>query len=169
MILLLCLVICFVGCKQDVDTVKTSDVLEEKYSCEIPNLEANVFTTKWGNIYTTCKASDFFGTFGFTWGDFVTVRFLDQELVLPVVPNYYYVDTGEAAIIIEKGDDGECQEAISQWLYTWVISHQLTALVQKSPTKTILGTGFQMKVSHFQSQSSSRCMNREDILCKSIR
>lgn len=46
MILLLCLVICFVGCKQDVDTVKTSDVLEEKYSCEIPNLEANVFTTK---------------------------------------------------------------------------------------------------------------------------
>lgn len=117
LILLLCLVICFVGCKQDVDTVKTSAVLEEKYSCEIPNLEANVFTTKWGNIYTTCKASDFFGTFGFTWGDFVTVRFLDQELVLPVVPNYYYVDTGEAAIIIEKGDDGTPRGYLSMAIY----------------------------------------------------
>lgn len=80
---------------------------------EVSNLDANIFTTKYGNLYTTCKASDFFGTLGFTWGDLVTVKFLDQELVLPVVPTYSYVDTGKPAIIIEKGEDGTAKGYLS--------------------------------------------------------
>ncbi len=79
----------------------------EELTIEVSNLDANIFTTKYGNLYTTCKASDFFGELGFTWGDLVTVKFLDKELVLPVVPTYSYVDTGKPAIIIEKDSDGK--------------------------------------------------------------
>jgi 2',3'-cyclic-nucleotide 2'-phosphodiesterase (5'-nucleotidase family) len=72
----------------------------------IGGLDLNVWMTKYGNVYTDCQATDFFDKMGYTWGDLVTVRFLDQELVLPVVPTYSYVDSGEPAIIIEKRDDG---------------------------------------------------------------
>ena len=80
---------------------------------EVSNLDANVFTTKYGNLYTTCPSAAFFGDLGFTWGDMVKVSFLDKELVLPVVPTYSYVDTGVAAIIVEKGEDGNPKGYVS--------------------------------------------------------
>lgn len=83
-----------------------TEAASDELAFEVSNLDANIFTTKYGNLYTTCQASVFFNELGFTWGDLVTVRFLDQELVLPVVPTYSYVDSGVAAIIIEKGEDG---------------------------------------------------------------
>ena len=73
----------------------------------IGGLDANVWMTKYGNVYTDCKAKDFMGKLGFSWGDLVTVKFLDKTLTLPVVPTYSYVDSGKPAIIVEKDADGK--------------------------------------------------------------
>lgn len=76
-----------------------------KSSVTIGGLDNNVWMTKYGNVYTDCTAARF-SALGFEWGDLVKVSFLDQELVLPVVPTYSYVDSGKPAIIVEKGEDG---------------------------------------------------------------
>ena len=73
----------------------------------IGGLDANIWMTKYGNVYTDCKAKDFMGKLGFSWGDLVTVKFLDKTLTLPVVPTYSYVDSGKPAIIVEKDADGK--------------------------------------------------------------
>ena len=73
----------------------------------IGGLDANIWMTKYGNVYTDCKAEDFMGKLGFAWGDLVTVKFLDKTLTLPVVPTYSYVDSGKPAIIVEKDADGK--------------------------------------------------------------
>ena len=72
----------------------------------IGGLENDLWFTKYGNVYTDCKAADFLGEMGFAQGDLVTVRFLDQELVLPVVPTYSYVDSGSPAVIVGMTDSG---------------------------------------------------------------
>ena len=72
----------------------------------IGGLDANIWMTKYGNVYTDCKAEKFMGDMGFNWGDLVTVQFLGKTLTLPVVPTYSYVDSGQPAIIVEKGEDG---------------------------------------------------------------
>ena len=71
----------------------------------IGGLENNTWMTKYGNVNTDCTAEKF-SEMGFEWGDLVKVSFLDQELVLPVVPTYSYVDSGKPAIILGKGADG---------------------------------------------------------------
>lgn len=71
------------------------------FSTEVSSLEVNVFTTKYGNLYTTATGKDFFSA-GFEWGDVVKVSFLNQELSLPIVPNYSYVDAGVPAVVITK-------------------------------------------------------------------
>ncbi len=72
----------------------------------IGGLTNNVWMTKYGNVYTDCEAVNFVDVLGLTWGDLVTVKFLDQELVLPVVPTYSYVDSGKPAIILGKTETG---------------------------------------------------------------
>ena len=72
----------------------------------IGGLTNNVWMTKYGNVYTDCEAANFVDILGLTWGDLVTVKFLDKELVLPVVPTYSYVDSGKPAIILEKTATG---------------------------------------------------------------
>jgi len=72
----------------------------------IGGLTSDIWFTKYGNVYTDCPAEGFVNVLGFTWGDLVTVKFLDRELVLPVVPTYSYVDTGKPAIILEKNTSG---------------------------------------------------------------
>ncbi len=64
----------------------------------IGGLDNNVWTTKYGNLYCDLKVEKFFDR-GFGLGDLVKVKFLDQELILPVVPTYSYVESGEPAII----------------------------------------------------------------------
>ena len=59
---------------------------------------------KYGNIFTNITATDF-AALGFTWGDIVTVKFLDKELDLPVVPNYSYVDQGTPLLYLGKDGD----------------------------------------------------------------
>lgn len=72
----------------------------------IGGLDNDLWFTKYGNVYTDCTAENFVNELGFTWGDMVTVKFLDQELTLPVVPDYSYVDSGNPAIILKKTDQG---------------------------------------------------------------
>lgn len=86
-------------------TVKYTPPVSDKIT--IGGLDADVWMTKYGNVYTDGKATDFLGEkWGFAWGDLVTVKFLNQELVLPVVPTYHYVDSGKPAIIVNKDDNG---------------------------------------------------------------
>lgn len=79
----------------------------------IGGLTNNVWMTKYGNVYTDCTAANFVDVLGLTWGDLVTVKFLDQELTLPVVPTYSYVDSGKPAIILGKTDTGAATGYIS--------------------------------------------------------
>ena len=72
----------------------------------IGGLENNIWMTKYGNVYTDCKAENFTEDLGLAWGDLVTVKFLDHELVLPVVPTYSYVDSGKPAVILGANEKG---------------------------------------------------------------
>ncbi len=76
------------------------------FFASVPSLEVNTYTSKYGNLNTNADAKDFFKA-GFNWGDLVRVRFLDKELIMPVVPAYSYVDTGTAAVIASKDADGK--------------------------------------------------------------
>ena len=71
----------------------------------------NADIEKYGNIFTSLNADELFAA-GFTWGDLVTVKFLNQELELPIVPTYSYVDQGTAAVIV--GKDGETGEPVGR-------------------------------------------------------
>ena len=72
----------------------------------IGGLEPNLWTTKYGNVYTDCSAEHFTEDLGLAWGDLATVKFLDKELVLPVVPDYSYVDSGKPALLLSKNEQG---------------------------------------------------------------
>ena len=58
------------------------DVQTQETAFSVGGLDNNIWTTKYGNLYCDCPAASFTEA-GFTWGDLVTVKFLDQELVLP--------------------------------------------------------------------------------------
>ncbi|MBE6928295.1 MAG: hypothetical protein E7467_07415 [Ruminococcaceae bacterium] len=72
----------------------------------IGGLEPNLWTTKYGNVYTNCAAENFVNDLGLSYGDLATVKFLDQELILPVVPDYSYVDSGKPALLVAKNEQG---------------------------------------------------------------
>ena len=59
---------------------------------------------KYGNIYTDINGADLFAA-GFTWGDVVTVKFLEQTIEMPIVPTFSYVDQGTPGVFVNK--DGE--------------------------------------------------------------
>ena len=86
-------------------TVEATPVMDDG-KITIGGLDNNLWFTKYGNVYTDCPVSNFLGDMGFSLGDLVTVRFLDQELVLPVVPTFSYVDSGSPAIIATVTDTG---------------------------------------------------------------
>lgn len=101
------------GMKLDYATVDGSGRIEIKASeaeddgkIIIGGLDNNIWMTKYGNVYMDCKVEDFFAM-GFGQADLVTVKFLDQKLTLPVVPNYAYVDSGAPAIIATLTDQGQ--------------------------------------------------------------
>ena len=93
------------------DTTKDAYVLEiyalaeaeeeEDDKIIIGGLEPNVWTTKYGNIYTNCTAAKL-EELGFAYGDIVNVQFLDQSLDLPLVPTFSYVDSGTPGLFINK-------------------------------------------------------------------
>ncbi len=72
----------------------------------IGGLTPNLWTTKYGNVYTDCYYENFFEDLDLDYADLVTVKFLDQELILPVVPNYSYVDSGKAAVLVSQNEQG---------------------------------------------------------------
>lgn len=72
----------------------------------IGGTDNDIWISKYGNVYTDCSGEMFFNGRNFDWGDTVRVSFLNQELVLPVVPTYNHVESGSAAIIVKKAEDG---------------------------------------------------------------
>ena len=89
-----------------VDRIKVGDPNPWSGKITIGGLENNVWMTKYGNVYMDLQAKNLVKDLGIEWGDLATVKFLDQELVLPVVPTYSYVESGKPAIIVEKTDKG---------------------------------------------------------------
>ena len=73
----------------------------------IGGLDPDIWTTKYGNVYTDLAAENFTGALGLSYGDLAKVKFLTHELILPVIPHYSYVDSGKPALLIEKGEDGK--------------------------------------------------------------
>ena len=71
----------------------------------VGGLDQNLWTTKYGNLYCDLKVEKFFDM-GYGLGDLVKVKFLNQELVLPVVPTYSYVESGKPSIIAGLTDSG---------------------------------------------------------------
>lgn len=72
----------------------------------IGGLTNDIWFTKYGNVYTDCEAKNLVKDLEIEWGDTATVKFLNQTLTLPVVPNYSYVDSGKPAIIMTKNEKG---------------------------------------------------------------
>jgi len=83
--------------------IESEAVKQDKIT--VGGLDQNIWTTKYGNLYCDLKVEDFF-EMGFGLGDLVKVRFLNQELILPVVPTYSYVESGKPAIIAGLTDIG---------------------------------------------------------------
>ncbi len=79
----------------------------------IGGLDNNTWFTKYGNVMTDCSANSFIKDMGFDWGDLVTVKFLDQELTIPVIPTYSYVDSGKPAVIVGKSASGAPEGYVS--------------------------------------------------------
>lgn len=78
---------------------------KENGKITIGGLDSDIWFTKYGNVYMDIKVADFFAL-GYAEGDMVSVKFLDQDLTMPIIPTYSYVDTGTAAIIAPLGENG---------------------------------------------------------------
>ena len=83
-----------------------SSVTAAAEGISVGGVEADVWISKYGNVYTDCAAQTFIDEMGYAWGDLVKVEFLNHALVLPVVPTYNHVESGEAAVIVKKDEDG---------------------------------------------------------------
>ncbi|MDO4740225.1 MAG: tyrosine-protein phosphatase [Eubacteriales bacterium] len=72
----------------------------------IHGLDNDVWFTKYGNVYCDCPAEEL-SQLGYEWGDLIRVQFLDQTLILPLVPTYSYVPVGDPALIMAQNEEGE--------------------------------------------------------------
>ena len=72
---------------------------------EITGLENDVFMTKYGNLKTKLDGQKFMDL-GFEWGDVINVSFRGNELSLPLIPNFSYVESGTAAVRVERDSSG---------------------------------------------------------------
>lgn len=88
-------------------------VLATEETAVIGGIENDTWFTKYGNVNTSCSARDFVEELGFRWGDTVTVTFLDTVLTLPVVPDYSYVESGQAAVIVRRDEWGDPEREVS--------------------------------------------------------
>lgn len=98
-VLLICLAIAVLlaGCKSTAGHSKDSIVLQ------IEEGRISFF----GNVGLNMRTREFFKETGFEYGDAIRVRFMDKDLVLPLVSSYTLVDIGEAGLIAEdKNPDG---------------------------------------------------------------
>lgn len=91
----------------------TAFAAEGSGKATIGGLDNNTWFTKYGNVMTDCTAQKFINEMGFNWGDLVTVKFLSEELTLPVIPTYSYVESGKPAIIVGKSAAGAPEGYVS--------------------------------------------------------
>ena len=111
-------------------TPQTEEIWDGRIT--VGGLTSDVWFSKYGNVYTDCPAEHFVNDLGLTWGDLVSVRFLDTELTLPVVPTYAYVSSGDAAVILGKTAEGHPTGYISlavnmgNFAETFGLAHRVT-------------------------------------------
>ena len=97
-ILTVCLVLILLitGCRST-----SSPGSREEIVVQIDSMDA---FTKFGNIALNIRTRDFFANTDFEYGDAVRVRFLDQDMVLPLVSAFSLLDIGETGIDAEDPD-----------------------------------------------------------------
>ena len=92
----LVLILFITGCRST-----TSPGSREEIVVQIDSMGA---FTKFGNIALNIRTRDFFANTDFEYGDAVRVRFLDQDMVLPLVSAFSLLDIGETGIDAEDPD-----------------------------------------------------------------
>jgi hypothetical protein len=92
----LALILLITGCK-----TTSSPSSREEIVVQIDSMDA---FTKFGNIALNIRTRDFFANTDFEYGDAVRVRFLDHDMVLPLVSAFSLLDIGETGIDAEDPD-----------------------------------------------------------------
>ena len=142
----------------------------ENHDAHIGGLDNDIWFTKYGNINTDCEAAYFLGELGYAWGDLVAVRFLNQELILPVVPDYSYVDSGESAVILRRDDNGQPERTVSlavnmgNFAETYGLAKKITAEDGSWSWEAMEGVSFPLTVSfslHEKEGYLSQCLLHE--------
>lgn len=67
---------------------------------QVLSLENDVFSTKYGNLYTTLKVNDFLNS-GFEYGDIVNVDFAGCHIEAPVVDDYAALESGALGVVVK--------------------------------------------------------------------
>lgn len=107
-VLLICLaiVVLLAGCKSTENHSKDSIVLQIE--------ESRI--TVYGNVGLSMRTREFFKETGFEYGDAIRVRFLDKDMVVPIVSSYTLVDIGETGLIAEDKNPDEPSEYIELFI-----------------------------------------------------
>ena len=96
LIILMAALLLITGCRST-----SSPGSREEIVVQIDSMDA---FTKFGNIALNIRTRDFFANTDFEYGDAVRVRFLDQDMVLPLVSAFSLLDIGETGIDAEDQD-----------------------------------------------------------------
>ena len=107
-VLLICLaaLVILAGCKST-SGQKTTDVV---YQIE----EGGI--TFFGNLQLNITTPEFFEKTGFEYGDAVRVRFLDKDMVLPIVSTFSELDIGQTGLTAQYSDPGAPAEKIELFI-----------------------------------------------------
>lgn len=96
LIILMAALLLVTGCRST-----SSPGSREEIVVQIDSMDA---FTKFGNIALNIRTRDFFANTDFEYGDAVRVRFLDQDMVLPLVSAFSLLGIGETGIDAEDPD-----------------------------------------------------------------
>ena len=96
LIILMAALLLVTGCRST-----SSPGSREEIVVQIDSMDA---FTKFGNIALNIRTRDFFANTDFEYGDAVRVRFLDQDMVLPLVSAFSLLGIGETGIDAEDTD-----------------------------------------------------------------
>lgn len=184
---LLSLFICF-GCKSGAAkanatnsaiTAKPQQIIVKEESTTDNETVVKITTTiqsidnidKYGNTTFELTSTNLF-TAGFTYGDIVNIKLAKQNLTLPVVPHYHYVQTGEMALIAPRESSRPIKAAVFYGSFakeakiaelddltaTWVQTPQITFPIDVQITMAQQG-GY---LSSLQVAELHRSTNRND-------
>lgn len=102
----LAIVLLFSGCKSTDGQKKESIVLQIE--------EGSI--SYYGNVGLNMRTREFFAETDFEYGDAIRVRFLDHDLVMPIVSAFSLVDIGQIGLKAEDMDPDEPSEYLEMFI-----------------------------------------------------